>query len=107
MQREVKRFGAALDLTPADRDRLETHYGPLREKRIAEALAGLEKEPPDWQAVHTAAKALWQDQDRLTKELFGSDAVLRLRRAELRPRTTVLALVAAQAGLDWEQSITW
>lgn len=107
MQREVKRFGDALNLTDADRDHLETHYRPLRKKRIAEALAGLDRDPPDWNTVHTAAQALWRDQDRLTKELFGSDTVAKLRQAELRPRTTVLALVAAQANLDWNQSIAW
>jgi len=107
LQHEVKRFNDALSLTPADRDRLETHYRPIRNKRIAEALAALEEQPPDWHAVHQAAGALWTDQDRLIKELFGSDTVPRLRQAELRNRTVVLALIAAQAGLDWKHAITW
>lgn len=107
MLREVERFGDALSLTPADRDRLETHYRPLRKKRIAEALASLEKAPPDWTAVHQAARALYTDQDRLIKELFGSKAVSRLRQSELKSRTAILALVAAQAGLDWTTSIEW
>lgn len=107
MQRELERFGDALSLTPADRDRLETHYRPLRKKRIAEALASLEKQPPDWTAVHQAARALYTDQDRLTKELFGSKAVSRLRQSELKSRTAILALAAAQAGLNWTTSIQW
>lgn len=107
MRQEVKRFGDALDLTPADRDRLETHYRPLRKKRIDEALVALGSQPPDYVAVRRAAAALFVDQDRLVKELFGSDAVGRLRQAELRSRTVVLALVAAQAGLDWKHSIAW
>jgi hypothetical protein len=107
MQREVERFGDGLSLTPADRDRFETHYRPLRKKRIAEALASLEKHPPDWTAVHQAARALYTDQDRLTKELFGSNAVSRLRQSELKSRTAILALASAQAGLDWNKSIEW
>jgi hypothetical protein len=107
MRSEVKRFGNALSLSPADRDRLETHYGPLRKRRIADALAALNREPAGWGAVLGAARALWTDQDRLVKELFGSDAVGRIRQAEVRSRTAVMALVAAQAGLDWNQSILW
>jgi len=107
MQREVQRFADALNLTPADRDRLETHYRPLREKRIAEALTSLEKAPPDWNTVHQTARALFVDQDRLTQELFGSPAVNLLRQSQLKSRTVLLALAAAQAGLDWNRSITW
>ena len=105
--REVDRFGDALELTPEDRERLRTHYGRLRETRFTNALAALRRDPPDHRAVFDEAVRLFTDQDRLVKELFGSASVPRLRTKELRSRTVVLALLASQAGLPWDDTIHW
>jgi len=105
--REVDRFADALGLTPEDRLRLKPHYRRLRETRFANALAALQRDPPDHRAVFDEAVGLFADQDRLVKELFGSANVPRLRKKELRSRTVVLALLAAQAGLPWDDTIHW
>ena len=107
MRQEVDRFGDTLKLTPEDRKRLEAHYRPLRQQRAAEALKALNDDPPDYTTVRKTAASLIVDQDRLVKELFGSDSLEQLRRSEIRSRTVMLALVAAQAGLDWDASIEW
>ncbi|MFH2005937.1 MAG: hypothetical protein ABI333_05045 [bacterium] len=105
--REVDRFGDALGLTREDRERLRPHYRRLRENRFASALAALRRDPPDHRAVFHEAVGLFADQDRLVKELFGGANVQRLRSGELRSRTVVLALLAAQADLPWDDSIYW
>jgi hypothetical protein len=107
LQNEVDRFAGALDLSAADRERLATHYGPLRNRRIAAVLQALDRQPPDHRAVFDQARGLVADQDRLIRELFGSDKVAPFRAAELRSRTIILAILATHADLPWDDTIAW
>ncbi len=64
-------------------------------------------EPPDYRAVLDEVRALYADEDRLAKEMFGEQAVEKLRFAELEGRTTILALIAALADLPMEHALGW
>lgn len=105
--KEVDEFAKVLDLSRSDRDRLLTDYRTIRSNRIDSALDALRKDPPDHLAVFEEAMDLFADEDRLVRRLFGPGAEQKLRLSQLRKRTVIMALLAAHAGLPWDDGITW
>jgi hypothetical protein len=105
--KDANEFAKVLDLSPSDRDRLLDEYRTVRRNRFEAALDALKKDPPDHLAVFEEAMDLFADEDRLVRRLFGPKAEQKLRRSQLKKRTVIMALLAAHAGLPWDDGITW
>jgi hypothetical protein len=105
--KDVDEFAKILDLSASERDRLLDEYRTVRSNRFESALDALRKDPPDHLAVFEEAMDLFADEDRLVRRLFGPKAEQKLRLSQLKKRTVIMALLAAHAGLPWDDGITW
>jgi Spy/CpxP family protein refolding chaperone len=104
---DADRAAAVLDLTESQRDQLRAAYRNSRLKRVRAALDALELDPRDHRSVFDEAHELFADQDNAVRSLFGPEAEKKIRQSQIRTRTVVLALLAAHAGLDWDETLAW
>ncbi len=107
LDRALKTFGTALNLSGRELGQLEKRYVGLRSKRVGAALTALDADPPDYLAAFDEALDLYQDTDLLVENLYGTQAVDKVRGADLRRRTMVLAVLASLADVEWDRSIEW
>lgn len=107
LNRTLTGLGDALNLSGAQLSQLEKRYVPLRSRRVQTALVALESDPPDYLAAFDEALDLYQDTDSMVRDLYGDSAVDKVRGAELRRRTHVLAVLASLADVSWDSSIEW
>jgi hypothetical protein len=82
-------------------------YRAKRLARVAQARAALEREPQDFAGLLDEARGLFADEDALLEQAGGPAAREAWRAEQLEGRTVILALVAATADLDWDESIRW
>lgn len=101
----VERFGDTLELGGADREELSTRYRDVRLAAVEQIRQRISSDPPDYEAVIKESRALFEEEDRIAAELFGDDAVKKLRNAELESRTTILTIAASLGDLPWDESV--
>jgi hypothetical protein len=99
--------GEMFDLSSSDRTALENDYRSLWAGHGEKLQALLDEPVVDFSAVVTDVRALWREEDALLGSRLGPDAVSQYRIAELKPRTTILALLATLAGMPLDQSTAW
>jgi hypothetical protein len=81
-----------------------------REKRlarVAEARAALAREPRDFAALLATLRGLFADEDAILERVAGASAKEAWRAEQHDGRTILMALFAAMADRDWEESIRW
>jgi hypothetical protein len=88
-------------------ERLASAYAEIRHNRATQALAGLEADPPDLDALFDAAKGLFADEDALARSWRGDAGARKWRAAELGSRTTIVAFLASVADRDWDDDLVW
>lgn len=105
--REVESMREVAGLDERETVELTRAYRERRLARLADAQAALAREPRDIAAVMDAARGLFADEDALLMKVGGSRARDAWRAHQLDGRTVVLAIGAAMADQDWEESIRW
>ncbi len=83
---------------------LESRYREVRAERLAAVQAAIDEPTVDYGAVLETTRGLFADEDRLVSEMFGSEALDRVRAAERESRLVVIAIVATLGGLPWEEA---
>ncbi len=101
----VERFGDTMDLGGADREELSTRYRDVRLKAVEQIRQRITEDPPDYEGIIKQSRALFEEEDRIAGELFGDEAVEKLRNAELESRTTILTIAASLGDLPWDENV--
>jgi hypothetical protein len=105
--KDAEKLASEIGVDPAAQQALADAYLPMRRARIAAAADALDADPPDYGAVLDAAQGLYADEDAVVGRLYGEDAKQRVRAAEIRSRTAIVAIAASMAGAPWDDSIVW
>lgn len=99
-----ERFG--LDATEAEQ--LESSYEKLWQGYGPRLHALVGKQPPDYRELVNQVRGFWRDEDRMMAGVMGNGTRDAYREMELKSRTAIVAILAAYAGLPWdEESIGW
>lgn len=101
----VERFGDSMDLGGADREELSTRYRDIRLKAVEQIRERITADPPDYEGIIKESRALFEEEDRIAGELFGDEAVEKLRNSELESRTTILTIAASLGDLPWDENV--
>jgi hypothetical protein len=95
----------AADLDARQAAEVARAYRERRLARVAEARAALEREPRDFEALLVVTQGLFADEDAILDRVAGAKAREAWRANQFEGRTMILALAAAMADRDWEESI--
>jgi len=92
------------DLDAADREALEEGYVALwyQHEEVQQLIAD-----EDWVGLIDSARDYWRDEDQLVTDLLGAERAATHRAADLRGRTSIMAIFATLGDLPWGQSIAW
>jgi hypothetical protein len=107
MAKKLRLEDEMFDLTPQDRSALENGYRTLWSEHGPKIQELLQEPEVDAAALVAEVRSAWQQEDDLLEGLLGPDALEQYRVSELRPRTTILAILATLAGLPFDRSLAW
>jgi hypothetical protein len=105
LNRDLDRMTAVLELSPADRQRLEEEHGPQYRARMDAARAALGADPPDARALYEAAQGLMADEEAVVARYAGADGLEKWRVDRLRFRTAALGILSTYAGVSWDEAL--
>jgi hypothetical protein len=104
---ESDRMKVVAGLDDREATAVASAYKEQRLARIAEARTALGRDPPDFTAMLDSARALYADEDAILARIAGQPAQEAWRGDQLEGRTVLMAIAAAMADKDWDQSIRW
>jgi len=104
---DLQKIQKALGLSALELSHLKDDYTEMYRKRFLKMRKLLLQPQTDWKKILVEVRDLFQAQDTFLKDNLGANRHLQFRKAELKSRTGLMAILAQLAGKNWRKDLSW